>query len=220
MKKFLLLLFLTANTFASLPTEFVYLQDVAPEIEVNLRYATTENFVGRKVKGYDVNNAIIKLEAGLALKAVNDDLMKDGYRLVVYDSYRPQKAVDDFVEWSKTTDESTKQYYYPSMEKKDIFRRGFVATKSSHSLGNTVDVTIIEVGKTICPVYKKNNRIYDCTLDMGMHWDFFGEESYFQSSLVNYTHNQRRKYLREKMEKHGFKGVSGEWWHFSFKNIN
>lgn len=199
--------------------EFVYIEG----IQTSARYYSTQNFTGRKVKGYTSERLMIEGKTLQALKKVNDELKKDGYELVIYDAFRPQEAVDDFIEWSKTADASTKQYYYPDMEKEDIFKRGFVATVSNHTKGKTVDVTIIKLGKSVCKVKptKRGRHIFldDCTVDMGMHYDFFGKESHFQTSLVSATYNARRKYLRDKMKQQGFKGAAGEWWHFTFQDI-
>lgn len=221
MKLIIVFLLITLNSVAGLPEGFVYLEDVDSTIQTSLRYNSRHNFVGRKINGYNSNKVIITKEAALRLKKVNKELKQDGFELVIYDAYRPQKAVDDFVRWSKTKEDTTKRFYYPNILKEDIFKRGFVAYKSSHSRGSTVDVTIIEKGNKVCNIKEEQRGRYiylnDCTVDMGMHWDFFGEESHFQTNLVLPEYNAKRRYLNSKMAKYGFKVAQGEWWHFTLK---
>jgi D-alanyl-D-alanine dipeptidase len=217
----LILFFIMIKTsFASsLPAGFVYLEDVAPEIKQSVRYFSNENFIGKRIKGYGAGRIILTKEAALTLKKVNEEMQKEGFTLVVYDGYRPQTAVDEFVSWGKSEETSKKNYYYPEISKKDIFKRGFVATKSGHSRGSTVDLTIIKNGKNVTPVKAINRGKFtfldDGTVDMGMHFDFFGTESWAQSPLISEEFNKRRKFLQEKMVKHGFKVFEGEWWHFT-----
>ena len=221
LRLFAIFLFCALNAFAILPEGFVYLEDVDSTIQTSLRYNSRYNFVGRKINGYTSNRAIMTKEAAFALKKINEELKQDGFELVIYDAYRPQKAVDDFARWSKTPEDISKKLYYPSIEKEDIFKRGFVAYKSSHSRGSTVDITIIEEGRKVCNIKeeKRGKYIYlnDCTIDMGMHWDFFGKESHFQTNLVSAEYNAKRRYLNSKMLKYGFKVAQGEWWHFTLQ---
>ncbi len=220
-KLFITLMAFTLNANA-LPEGFVYLNEVDPSIQQSVRYYSKENFVGKRIEGYNKPTIIITKEAAEALKKVNQDLNKDGYTLVVYDGYRPQRSVDEFARWGRNEDASKKSFYYPDLTKKAIFERGFVATKSSHSRGSTADITIIKSDLKVCEVkpQKRGELIFlnDCTEDMGIHFDFFGEESYSQTSLVSPEYNKKRLYLTTTMEKHGFKGMEGEWWHFTLIN--
>lgn len=204
-----------------MPEGFVYLEDIDSTIQTSIRYNSNHNFIGRKINGYTSNKVIITKEAAVALKKINEEFKKDGFELVIYDAYRPQKAVDDFVKWSKTPEADAKKLYYPSMEKEDIFRRGFVSYKSGHSRGSTVDITIIEKGKKVCNIKEEMRGSYiylnDCTVDMGMHWDFFGQESHFQTNLISSEYNAKRRYLSNKMLEYGFKVAQGEWWHFTLE---
>lgn len=205
----------------ALENGFVYLKQVAPKIQQSVRYYSTENFIGKKIEGYNAPEIILTEKAAEALKNLNEELLLEGYELVVYDGYRPQMAVDDFVHWGRDDREGEKALYFPSISKEDIFKRGFVAYKSSHSRGSTVDLTIIKKGKKVQKIkqIKRNGLIFldDGTVDMGVHFDFFGTESWASSPLMPQKYNKIRAYLKEKMEKYGFKGMAGEWWHFTLK---
>ena len=224
--KFLFLCFaIMLSCVANLPDEFIYLKEFAPQIQQSVRYFTKENFVGKQINGYNSKNIILTKKAAIALTKVNEQLNKQGYELVIYDGYRPQMAVDEFVLWGKNinaTEGKEKQFYYPDLTRKEIFEKGFVASKSSHSRGSTVDLTIIEKGKKVCEIKeeKRNGKIFlnDCTLDMGMHFDFFGSESHAQSDIMPLIYNQRRMILIKAMENEGFKVAQGEWWHFTLIN--
>lgn len=230
MYKYMLLIMVSCMlTLNGLPDGFVYLTDIEPTIVECMRYATVENFVGRPVQGYNASRAIVTKQAAEALKAVQKDLLQDGYCLVVYDAYRPQKAVDDFVAWGKEiTDQKTKECYYPRVDKATIFKQGYIATKSGHSRGSTVDVTIIPIDKTMrsIPQIVKSVRIIDgCsmiflddnTLDMGSSFDLFDRVSHHDCPMIDKEYLQRRNYLRTIMQKHGFKGIHDEWWHYTLK---
>ena len=212
---------LVATSYA-MPEGFVYLKDIAPEIQNSVRYAEEENFTGRILDGYLKPVIIITKEAGVALKKANDDFLKEGFEIVIYDAYRPRKASEDMVKWAKEASDEKRGFYFPELTKEDIFKRGFVAEKSTHSRGSTVDITIIKKGQKVCKVKPQNRGSFifldDCTEDMGMHWDFFGTESWANSPLINEEFNKKREFLRKIMEKNGFKGISGEWWHFTLKN--
>lgn len=213
---FLLIIF---DVNANLPKGFIYLQEALPDVQQSVRYYSAENFTGRRVAGYEAPKIILTTKLGFILQNVSEDLDKDGFELVIYDAYRPQIAVDDFIKWSSSNDFSKKSHYFPHIKKADIFRRGFVASKSGHSRGSTVDLTIIKKGQKVCDIKpeKRGNLIFlnDCTEDMGMHWDFFGMESWSKSPIISEEYNKKREYLRLKMEKHGFRSYSGEWWHFA-----
>ncbi len=212
----------------NLPEGFVYLKEVIPNVQQVSRYFGKENFIGKRVTGYESPDIIITLKTAESLKKVNDELKERGFELVIYDAYRPQKAVDEFVKWGKTNESSKKELYYPFISKSDIFKRGFVATKSGHSRGSTVDLTIIETGKKALLIPRQVHRVLsngnkvifldDGTLDMGLHFDYFGTESWHNSPLISKEYNKKRKGLRHVMEKHGFKAMEGEWWHYTLEN--
>lgn len=189
-----------------LPAGFVYLDEVIPEAQYQIRYYSKYNFTGAPVSGYKAPLAISTRAAATALKKVSDDLAGKGYILRIYDAYRPQKAVNRFVEWSQdASDLKNKALYYPQLNKANLFKLGFIAKKSGHSRGSTIDLTLAD---------KKTGTL----VDMGSPFDFFGEISYYNTSLVSTAQHQNRKILKDAMVKQGFKPYSKEWWHFTLIN--
>lgn len=187
------------------PDGFVYLNDIVPDCLPEVRYFSTYNFVGQRVDGYNAPRVICTRQVALALKKVSDDCLERGYLLKVYDIYRPQKAVDHFVRWSKDPDDlKTKDIFYPNIGKEDLFK-GYIAARSGHSRGSTVDLTLVE---------RANGR----ELDMGSSFDLLDPASHHDSPLVTPAQNANRKLLKSLMEKHGFAPYSKEWWHYTLKN--
>lgn len=229
--KLLLPYFLVADMnscFASkLPRGFVYLREIEPTIIENLRYYSSENFIGRKLDGYEKNCVILSEGAAKALSNVQQDLLKDGYSLVVYDAYRPQKTVDLFIRWSKDfKDQSQKEKYYPNIDKKDLFKLGYIAEKSGHSRGSTIDLTIIKLNNSLKNVTLEKRKIKDGsivtylddgTVDMGSSFDLFDIASHHDSKVIDPKYLKFRNYLRSVMEKNGFNGYQEEWWHYTLK---
>lgn len=170
--------------WGQMPTSFDYLSNIDASIIQQARYAIESNFVGEVIEGYLSGEVVITKNAGYALANVQKDLRVFGYGLVVYDAYRPQKAVEHFLRWSKQPEDfKTKQEFYPYLEKTDIIPEGYVAEKSGHSRGSTVDLTIIELGKKIHDVvvfpYELTDGTEisyrdDGTVFMGGHFDYFG----------------------------------------------
>lgn len=188
------------------PQGFVYVDEDIPAARYDIRYYGENNFVGRRIAGYNAPFAILTVQAAKALKAVSEELGPKGYGIKIYDAYRPQKAVDDFIAWSKVpSDTKMKQQYYPRLDKKNLFRLGFIATKSGHSRGSTVDLTLVNL---------KTGTL----VDMGGPHDFFGSLSYYASPQITKSQRDNRRLLKETMNKHGFKGYSKEWWHFTLVN--
>jgi zinc D-Ala-D-Ala dipeptidase len=191
-----------------LPEGFVYVEDVIPGIQIELRYFTDRNFMGRRVDGYLKPRCILTREATERLKKVQEELKPFGLGLKIYDAYRPQRAVDDFVRWGKDLSDTRMQAeHYPEVQKKDLFREGYVAEKSSHSRGSTVDLTIA------CLVKQPT----ESDLDMGTRFDFFGPEAWPNSPLVSPVQRAHRMLLQILMSKHGFEPYPKEWWHFTLK---
>lgn len=187
----------------NLPSGFVYLDEVIPAAQYEIRYYSNNNFIGTRINGYKAPQAIFTQTAAAALKQVSDDLAKKGYILRIYDAYRPQEAVTHFVTWSQdTSDQKMKQQYYPKLDKRNLFKLGFIAKKSGHSRGSTIDLTL---------AYLKNGAL----VDMGSPYDFFGEISYYNTTLVSKSQHANRKILKDIMVKYGFKPYSKEWWHFT-----
>lgn len=209
----------------SLPSGFVFLTDVDSTIIESPRYSSKENFLGRVVPGYTSNRIICTKEAAEKLKRVHSDLKKQGYKLVVYDGYRPQRAVNEFMRWSKDDDDQgAKAFYYPTINKKDVFKLGYVAEKSGHSRGSTLDLTIIKDTKILKSIkYSKRKLLRgmkipyldDNTVDMGASFDLFHEASHHDSKLVSAKYLQKRNLLRNAMKAHGFKDYQEEWWHYT-----
>lgn len=215
----------------NLPENFVYVQDVDPTIIENMRYATEYNFVGARIDGYLAPKAILTQEAAITLSKVQQELLRNGYSLVIYDAYRPQEAVDHFIRWSDDIgDNKTKKAYYPRLDKKDIFAQGYVAAQSSHTRGSTVDVTIISIKAALRVaenmlveerVLKDGLEVLfldDGTVDMGTSFDLFDVASHPGSVIVDQTYLDNRHYLQSKMVKYGFAVHDHEWWHFTLKN--
>lgn len=189
----------------NLPDGFSYLSDIDSTIETELRYITTDNFLGKPVDGYDKGVMIVSTKAGKAIKKVQSKLAEFGLSLKVFDAYRPQRAVDHFVRWAKVLNDTlTKRKYYPNVDKKDLFKLDYIASRSSHTRGAAVDLTIID---------KKTGK----ELDMGSGFDYFGNPSH--PTYPNLTEKQRanRLLLRNLMMEAGFKPYSKEWWHFGLK---
>ena len=193
MKKTTLITLITLTlTYAEIPKSFSYVQEKIPTIEQELRYFSSNNFIGEVIDGYLAPKAILTTKATLALNQVQEELKSFNLGLKVFDAYRPQKAVDHFVRWGRDL-EDTKQkaIYYPNILKKNLFREGYIAEKSGHSRGSTVDLTII---------------------------DFFGVVSHVNYEKISTQQRANRMLLNQVMLKHGFKAYAEEWWHFTLKN--
>jgi D-alanyl-D-alanine dipeptidase len=208
----LVAVFLIAPRFAigkdTLPQGFVYVKELIPTIEVELRYITNNNFIGRPIDGYMKPALILSREAAFALKKVQEDLAPFGLGLKVFDAYRPQSAVDHFVRWAKDlNDKSMKSKYYPNVRKSELFSKGYIASRSGHSRGSAVDLTII----SLTPGHKGRE------LDMGTPFDFFGTGSWPHNLSMTPEQRAHRLLLRNAMIRRGFKPYNKEWWHFSLE---
>ena len=185
---------------------FVSVSDVIPDALLDVRYYTTYNFVGERIDGYEQPVVLMTKEAAAALALVNRDMRAQGLRLVIYDAYRPQRAVDHFVRWAEdVSDTRMKAIFYPEVDKADLFERGFIARRSGHSRGSTVDLTLLD---------EKSGML----LDMGGPFDFFGELSHPDFAGVTTEQHANRMLLRDAMVTHGFRTLSTEWWHFTLVN--
>ena len=185
---------------------FVLISDSVPEILQEIRYFSTYNFVGDRISGYEEPCAIITREAARALRLVSSELIVQGYRLKVYDAYRPACAVRHFMMWGiEDLDLRMKPYFYPDLEKHQIFERGYIAKRSSHSRGSAVDLTLFDMagGKEV---------------DMGSPFDLFGEISHPDYRGITEQQYENRMTLRRVMLKYGFEPMDCEWWHFTLKN--
>lgn len=185
---------------------FVYVHDVIPDVILDVRYHSNDNFMGTVVDGYHRDVILISKPAAAALSKVQDDLRQQGFGLKIFDGYRPQKAVNHFVRWSENpADRLTKQTYYPDLPKDRLFELGYIARKSGHTRGSTLDLTVV-------------NLASGEELDMGSPWDFFGEVSHHDSPLVDSTATANRELLRQTMVRHGFLPYANEWWHYTLAN--
>jgi len=216
-------------TAGSLPKGFVYLRDVAPDIVQDIRYFTTHNFLGRRVNGYEAGECILTKRAALALAKVQKRLRKVEWSLKVYDCYRPQRGVSNFVKWAKNAnDKKTKAEFYPTLNKKNLFKLHYIAKRSGHSRGSTVDLTIIAWPPEPQPVWSvqhlqachlpASQRYKDNSLDFGTGYDCFHTLSHTANPKITGPARQHRNILVNEMKKAGFKNYKREWWHFSLKN--
>lgn len=188
------------------PKGFVYLAEAVPDAILEIRYYSTYNFVGDRINGYEKPVALLTTEAAEALKAVSDDVKAQGYRLKIYDAYRPQRAVTHFINWAKdTSDTRMKQYFYPNLDKSVLFTQGYIAEKSGHSRGSTVDLTLFDMES-------------EKEIDVGGTFDWFGIESHPDYMQISEEQYANRMILREAMLRHGFKPLEEEWWHFTLKD--
>jgi D-alanyl-D-alanine dipeptidase len=186
--------------------DLVDLASVDPTIDVVARYAGSDNFVGAPVDGYGAPRCWLTRPAAEALAWVQRDLRSEGLGLRVYDCYRPQRAVDHFVRWAADPDDlATKAEHYPNVAKSRLFAEGYVAERSSHSRGSTVDLTLV--------------RLADGEpLDMGSPWDFFDPVSHTDSQAVSREARSHRMRLRATMDRHGFENHPKEWWHYTLRD--
>jgi len=209
MKRTFLLLFLSISITLSaqkLPKGFVYLSTIDARIQSELRYRTSYNFIGKPIDGYYKKKVIITQKAAIALHKIQEKLHPFGLSLKMYDAYRPQQAVNHFVRWAKVLNDTLmKQEFYPKIKKKNLFKLGYIASKSGHTRGSTVDLTIIDV--------KTGEE-----LDMGSPYDFFGNSSHVTYQKLSKTQRANRLLLRQLMITHGFRPYKNEWWHFTLNH--
>ncbi|QLH42934.1 MAG: M15 family metallopeptidase [Coxiellaceae bacterium] len=213
-----------------LPPNFVYLSDIDPTIQQDIRYADQHNFIGRPVKGYGAPACILTKPAAQALQQVQTVLRAKGLGLKVYDCYRPQMAVNDFIQWSQQPKlQQTKAEFYPRVNKADLFKLGYVAQKSGHSRGSTMDLTIIPLhgepqaayhpGQKLVACYAPlSQRFRDNSIDMGTGYDCLDKTAAFSDTSINKTAQQNRSLLQQIMTKYGFVPYEKEWWHFTLRN--
>lgn len=211
-----------------LPNDFVYLKDIAPDIIQDVRYSTDENFVGCKIDGYLYNTIIIKKCVAEALAEANKFLNTKGYNLVIYDAYRPKRAVEHFIKWSNTNDNLMKENYYPNLQKSSLLKLGYISDTSTHCKGYTVDLSIIKKGQSLHKPIAIKRNLSDCvitflddgTVDMGTGFDFLHESSNHESKYINGQAADNRRFLKFVMIKYGFEPYQKEWWHYTYKKRN
>ncbi|MBR2280389.1 MAG: M15 family metallopeptidase [Ruminococcus sp.] len=188
------------------PAGFVVLSEFIPDIIQEIRYHSTYNFIGERIDGYEEPCALLTKEAARALKTVSKEMMVQGYRLKIFDAYRPACAVKHFILWGiEDTDIRMKPFFYPDLDKEELFEKGYIAKLSSHSRGSTVDLTLLDMntGKE---------------LDMGSPFDLFSPASHPDYKGITEEQYSNRMMLRSVMLRNGFKPIDCEWWHFTLDN--
>ena len=216
-----------------LPEGFVRLREVAPSVAQEIRYATAYNFVGEPIDGYDAAECVLTEPAARALAAVARDLERDGLGLKVYDCYRPQTAVRQFATWTGLHDQSMKEAFYPDESKGSLFSRGYIATRSGHSRGSTVDLTLVplpaqDAVRTQFPspadgplppcTAPAGERLDEGDLDMGTAYDCLSPAAATDSRAVSAAARRNRQRLRAAMSASGFRNYDKEWWHFTLRD--
>lgn len=182
---------------------------LAPSIRTDIRYAGSDNFVGEPVDGYEAPKCLLSRQAAGALAEVQRHQAARGLGLLVYDCYRPQRAVDDFVRWAKdTADVRTKDGHYPRVPKSRLFEEGYIASRSGHSRGSTVDLTMVRIAEDGSAK----------PFDMGTPFDFFDPRAHTESPDVTPLEHQNRERLRAAMSAGGFENYAGEWWHYTLRD--
>ena len=190
----------------SLHDGFLYIKEILPDAKLEIRYATSHNFTGKIVDGYLSDHVSLTVEAAEALKIVSVALNKMGYGIKIYDAYRPKQAVDFFIQWADCPEDmGTKAEFYPDYDKKELFSLGYLAKRSGHSRGSTVDLTLfnLDTGKDI---------------DMGSSYDFLGPISNHGTTLITEEQTKNRDILKKYMNTAGFKELRTEWWHYGLIN--
>jgi D-alanyl-D-alanine dipeptidase len=213
-----------------MPDNFIDIQKVIPEIVLDIRYYGPHNFLGEGVDGYMAPKCFLTKEAAEALAKVQKDLEPYSLSLKIYDCYRPQRAVNHFVRWATEIENTkTKKEFYPTIDKRNLFKDGYIDSKSGHSRGSTLDLTIVPSPAPAQPQYSPGQELHECylpaakrfgdnSIDMGTGFDCFDELSHTENKNIGRQQKINRLLLKSLMEKHGFKNYDMEWWHFTLKN--
>lgn len=211
----------------SLPGDFVYLRDIDPSIIQDIRYATANNFVGRPLAGYNAGECVVKREVGRRLKAVQQELASQNLSLKMFDCYRPARASLDMVKWSQNGHETAaERRYNPNIPKSELFRLGYIASRSQHSTGAALDLTLVDLKADNSGKYDASKRSADCTapvetrapeasVDMGTGYDCTDAKGHTAAPSISPDQRAWRRRLVAAMAKQGFVNYSKEWWHFS-----
>jgi zinc D-Ala-D-Ala dipeptidase len=189
-----------------LPSGFVDAAAVVDGLAVDMRYFSNNNFVGERIDGYEHARCVLSAQAAFALAAAQKNLAARGLGLKVFDCYRPQRAVAHFVRWAQKVDDvRRKSQFYPDVDKRDLFKDGYISERSGHSRGSTVDLTLVR-------------RADGRELDMGSPFDFFSPKSWPTDRGVSPEAQRNRALLAEAMTAGGFRPYDKEWWHFTLAN--
>jgi len=227
---FIFFITLSISLFSqNIPEGFVEIREVIPEVILDLRYLTNHNFLGVPVDGYKAEKCYITKPAADSLLKVQTELRRFNLSLKIYDAYRPQQAVDHFVRWANDlSDTLTKKEFYPTIDKSRLFVDGYIAEKSGHSRGSTIDLTIVPIPLPYQPDFEIDNqcecfksveqRFKDNSVDMGTGFDCFDSLSHTENSELTSQQRVNRLLLKSIMDKYGFKNLAEEWWHFTLRN--
>ncbi len=211
------------------PTDFVVLQDIDPTIEADIRYFTAHNFTGDPVDGYRAPLCILTRVAAEGLRRAQQQLLERGYALKVYDCYRPQRAVDDFVRWARdVVDHRMKAEFYPRVDKAVLFRDGYIDDHSGHSRGSTVDLSVVRLPAAPTAPYSPGQPLVDCTapasarfpddsIDMGSGFDCFDPLAHTLDPHIQGEQLANRLLLKDVLQEQGFVNYVNEWWHFTYQ---
>jgi D-alanyl-D-alanine dipeptidase len=205
---FLMLALAASSTANAQPRHpgFVDVVDAVPGVVVDMRYFGEQNFIGRRVEGYEAPRCLLTVQAATALAQVQRDLAPGGIGLKVFDCYRPERAVAHFVRWARNiADQSRKAEFYPQVDKQTLFRDGYISVRSGHSRGSTVDLTLVSLRD-------------GGELDMGTPFDFFDRRSWLSDRTISAGAMANRRLLGTAMQRRGFYGYAKEWWHFTLAN--
>ena len=204
---------------SALPAGFVYLHAVAPEVQQDMRYHGSHNFMGRPVAGYQAPTCILSEPTARALQAAQAQLRPQGLTLKVFDCYRPQTAVNDFVRWGRDlSDQKAKSAYYPAVPKQELFQRGYIAEKSGHSRGSTVDLTLVVLDGLRASKAVRGPLADGQEVDMGSPFDLFDARSHTDNPHLSPDVQHNRHWLRALLAQQGFRNLPEEWWHYTLNH--
>ncbi|MEE9934957.1 MAG: M15 family metallopeptidase [Deltaproteobacteria bacterium] len=222
--------FAASSKTAVMPEDFVHIEEIIPDALMDIRYCGDHNFLGVRVDGYEKPACLLTRRAAEALAGVQKELRPFGLTVKIYDCYRPQRAVDHFVRWAKdVADTKTREEFYPTIDKRNLFRDGYIAGRSSHSRGSTVDLTLVALPAPVQPPYASGDALKACylpagvrfadnSLDMGTGFDCFNELSHPDNPNIAPAQRSHRLLLKTLMDKYGFNNYDKEWWHFTLRN--
>ena len=222
--------FAASSNTAVMPEDFVHIEEIIPDALMDIRYCGDHNFLGVRVDGYEKPACLLTRRAAEALAGVQKELRPFGLTVKIYDCYRPQRAVDHFVRWAKdVADTKTREEFYPTIDKRNLFRDGYIAGRSSHSRGSTVDLTLVALPAPVQPPYASGDALKACylpagvrfadnSLDMGTGFDCFNELSHPDNPNIAPAQRSHRLLLKTLMDKYGFNNYDKEWWHFTLRN--
>jgi D-alanyl-D-alanine dipeptidase len=205
---------------APIPVGFVHLTDIAQTAQLDIRYAGSNNFMGRPAVGYAAPTCILTAPAAARLQAVQHELKPLGLSIKVFDCYRPRSAVHDFVAWTRDPDDLKNQAdYYPTVAKEDLLRQGYIAEPSAHSRGSTVDLTLVALDPASTATLPTQGPLLpNGEVDMGTPFDLFDIKSHTDNQGLPEHVRHNRRFLQALMARHGFLGLPEEWWHFTLKS--